>query len=116
MFTISLHNLLFFAHHGVHEEERILGNNFIVNVSLTFKVEGPITSLDQTINYASVYQLVKERMSVPTALLETLAQELISEIHAFDNHIQSITVSIDKKDPPISNMQGSVGVSLSKDF
>ncbi len=116
MFTINLHNLNFFAHHGVHEEERILGNNFIVNVSLTFNEEEHITSLNQTINYASVYGIIQKRMNIPTALLETLAQELVSAIHVFDNRISSIKVSIEKKDPPISNMQGSVSVSLSKDF
>ncbi len=116
MFTINLHNLLFFAHHGVHEEERIFGNTFIVNVSLSFNQDEKISVLEQTVNYVSVYNIIKQRMDIPTALLETIAQELLQQIYVFDNRIKSITVSIEKKDPPIANMQGSVGVSLSKDF
>jgi len=100
----------------VHEEERILGNNFNVNVSLSFKEEDEITQLHQTINYAAVYNIIEQRMSIPTALLETIAQELVSSIRALDNRISSISVSIEKKDPPIAKMQGSVSVSLSKDF
>ena len=81
MFTINLHNLQFFSFHGIHEEERILGNNYEVNVELSFDTEEQITALEQTINYASVYDIIKKRMSVPTALLETLAQDLAQEIH-----------------------------------
>lgn len=116
MFTINLNNLSFFAHHGVHEEERILGNTFIVNVSLSFNHGEKISALEQTVNYVSVYHIIKQRMSIPTALLETLTQELGQEIYAFDNRIKSISISIEKKDPPIANMQGSVSVTWSKDF
>jgi dihydroneopterin aldolase len=116
MITISLHNLIFHSFHGIHEEEKILGNTFTVNVSLSFQPAEKISSLEQTINYASVYQIVKQRMSLPTALLETLAQDLALQIHAFDKRIKSISVSVEKKNPPIPNMEGSVSVNYKKDF
>lgn len=49
-------------------------------------------------------------MLVPADLLETLAQEIAHAIYHFENRCQSISVSIEKKDPPIKNMQGSVSV------
>jgi dihydroneopterin aldolase len=55
-------------------------------------------------------------MAIPTALLETLAQELTHKIHDFDNRIKSVSVSVKKKNPPISNMEGSVGVHYKKVF
>jgi dihydroneopterin aldolase len=116
MFTINLHNLIFYAFHGVYDEERILGNEFEVNVSIGFDADEQIISLEQTVNYASVYKIVKQRMAIPTPLLETLAQELTHEIHDFDNRIKSISVSVKKKDPPISNMEGSVAVHYKKVF
>ena len=116
MFTIHLKKLKFFAHHGLHEEERILGNNFVVNVSLSFAVEEKITALQQTINYATIYEIIKQRMAIPTALLETLAQDLAQTIYESDDRIKSITVSVDKKNPPMPNIQGSVGITYKKDF
>ncbi len=116
MFTINLHNLNFHSFHGIHEEERILGNEFEVNVSLSFIAGEQITTLEQTINYATVYEIIKHRMQTATPLLETLVQDLTKEIHALDNRIQSISVSIEKKNPPIPNMEGSVSVHYKKDF
>jgi dihydroneopterin aldolase len=116
MFIINLHNLNFFSFHGVHEEERILGNNFVVHVSLSFNADENISSLQQTINYASVYKIIKQRMSIPTALLETLAQDLAQEIYVFDKRIKSIYISVEKKDPPIPNISGSVSVNYKKGY
>ena len=116
MFTINLHNLIFHSFHGIYEEEKILGNTFTVNVSLSFLQAEHISSLEQTVNYASVYKIIKQRMTIPTALLETLAQDLAQEIHAFDKKIKSISIDIEKKDPPISNIEGSVSVNYKKDY
>lgn len=116
MFTIRLDTLKFHAFHGVHEEERILGNNYEVNVELSFETDEDITELSQTINYVSVYQVIKQRMSIPTPLMETIVQDLVSQIHTLDDRIKSISVSIQKKNPPIRNIQGSVAVSYKKDF
>jgi dihydroneopterin aldolase len=116
MFTINLQNLIFHSFHGVHEEERILGNTFEVNTSLSFITDEQITTLEHTINYAAVYEIIKQRMQTPTPLLETLVQNLAEEIRAFDNRIKSISVSVEKKNPPIPNIEGSVSVHYKKDF
>lgn len=116
MVTIHLHNLQFFSFHGVHEEERILGGEFVVNAELSFNESNVITALDQTIDYVKIYALIKQQMSVPTALLETVAQGLADNIYAIDNRIASISINIKKTNPPIANFQGSVGVSFKKDF
>jgi len=116
MFTINLHNLIFHAFHGLYEEEKILGNTFEVHVSIEFEQEEPVTSLQQSINYAAVYEIIKQRMLIPTPLLETLAQELTQKIYEHDNRIKSISVSVHKKDPPITNMQGSVSVQYKKTY
>lgn len=116
MVTIQLKNLLFFSHHGIHEEEKILGNTFEINVDISFNATDRIDSLEQTINYASVYAIIKQRMSIPTELLETLAQDIAHQVHAVDSRILSITVAVEKKNPPIPGMEGSVGVTCRKDF
>ncbi|HMX37666.1 MAG TPA: dihydroneopterin aldolase [Ferruginibacter sp.] len=116
MFTICLTNLRFFAYHGIHEEEGILGNTFIVNAEINIPETDRVDSLGQTINYVSAYGIIKERMAVPTPLLETIAQDIATQIHALDQRIVSISLSIEKSNPPIQGMEGSVGIRYFKEF
>ena len=116
MFTIQLKNLIFHSFHGLHAEERILGNSFEVNVDVSFDGSEHIDSIGQTINYASLYEIIKLQMARPADLLETLAQDIVQQIHSFDKRILSITISITKRNPPITGIIGSVGVKYHKNF
>ena len=116
MFTIHLNDLQFFSYHGIHEEEKILGNEYGVNVEVEFEEKGLVTEIKDTINYVKIFHVIKQRMNIPTALLETLVQDLAQQIYALDKRITSITVSVEKKNPPIPNIQCSVGVSYKKEF
>ena len=116
MISIHLDKLLFFAFHGIHEEERILGNTYEVNVELAIDVNEKITRLEQTVNYAAVYELIKKRMNIPSALLETVAQDLAEDIHRYDQRIKNISVNLIKKYPPLAGIEGSVGVTCKKEF
>jgi dihydroneopterin aldolase len=116
MFTIQLNNLKFFSFHGLHEEERVLGNEYEVNAGVTFTETDAIAALDQTIDYVKVYNIIKQRMEMPTALLETVAQDLAQLIYTADKRITSISISIKKMHPPIVAFAGNVGVSYKIDF
>jgi 7,8-dihydroneopterin aldolase/epimerase/oxygenase len=116
MFTIHLTNLKFTAYHGVHKEERILGGEYEMDANVTFKEEQRITALQQTIDYTKIYTVIKQQMQIPTALLETVVQELAQNIYATDNRITSISINLKKINPPIMASTGSVGISYKKDF
>jgi dihydroneopterin aldolase len=116
MITIHLHNLLFAGYHGVHDEERVLGNTYELNIDVVIDAKEHITQLHQTADYVVIYEIIKKRMASPSALLETVAQDLADLIHIYDNRIKSVAVSIKKMNPPIINFQGSVGVSYKKEF
>jgi dihydroneopterin aldolase len=116
MLTIHLSKLRFYAYHGLFAEERILGSHYELDLSITLDTNERVSSLDRSIDYAAVFELVKKRMAVPTELLETLAADIAASIHQNFSHARSLTISIHKEDPPISQMQGSVGVSLTKTF
>ena len=111
MISIHLNNLHFFSYHGIYPEEKMLGNDFEVQLKVEIEAKGRIESLDQTIDYVSLYQLVKIRMAIPTALLETLVQEIIDDIQVMDSRILSIFISIQKMNPLIKDFSGHVGVS-----
>ena len=116
MITIYLKNLLFFSHHGIHEEETIVGNDFEINVSVSFDETEKILSLDQTINYVEVYNVIKEHMKKPSRLLETVAMQIAEEVYNNNSRIKTINISINKLNPPINNFTGSVGVTFHKEF
>ncbi|MCZ2224171.1 MAG: dihydroneopterin aldolase [Chitinophagales bacterium] len=111
MLTIHLNNLLFFAHHGLFDEEKILGNEFEVNISLQqYTVAESITNIEQCTNYAAVYSIVAERMKTPTPLLEILAQDICKLILHNFSLIDKVSISIKKLHPPITKFQGSVSI------
>ena len=113
MLTIQLHQLQFFAYHGVFEEERLLGNNYQVDVSISYQPNQPtITQLSDTIDYSSVYQLLHERMQIPTPLLETIATEFAQDILTRFPLAEQVMFSILKLHPPITGMVGNVGVKF----
>ena len=51
-------------------------------------------------------------MAIPTPLLETVVTDLAQKILAQFSLAEEVLISIRKMHPPVSNMQGSVGVSF----
>lgn len=117
MITIHLYNLKFFAFHGVHEEEKLLGNEYEVNADVQFHEEhGVINSLSQTINYADIFEIIKIRMNIPSTLLETIVMDIGNSIYTKYNYVRQINISLKKLHPPIKGIQGSVAVTWHKEF
>lgn len=117
MLTVQLKNLLFTAFHGIHEEERILGNEYVVNVRVQFhERDEVIEHINDTVNYAVIFNIIKKRMNIPTPLLETIVMRAGNEIYSVYPDLKSISVSIKKMHPPIEGMQGAAEVSWHKDF
>jgi dihydroneopterin aldolase len=116
LYTIHLHQLEFFAHHGLYEEEKIIGNNFIVSVDVDFESAQTIASISETIDYTSVYEIVQKRMLIPTDLIEVVAQDIITVVCMTFPQVKQIKISIQKSNPPVMNFKGNVGVSLQKNF
>ena len=115
MLTVSLHGIRLNAPHGLYPQEHVLGNEFEVNITVKHSPQRlPVRHLEDTIDYIAVYELVKKRMAVPTALLETLATEITQEILAKFVLAEEVSISIRKKYPPVSQLRGSVGVSFDK--
>ena len=117
MVRVQLENLLFKAFHGMHEEEKILGNDYSVDAAVDFhERDEVIQHIHETIDYATIYGIIKKRMSIPTPLLETVVMRIGNEIHDQFPNLKSITVSIKKMHPPIEGMQGFAEVSWHKEF
>ena len=117
MITIRLANLQFKAFHGIHEEEKILGNLYIIDAAAEIHEEPEVIhSINKTVNYEDMYNIIRERMNVPTPLLETIVMDIGNEFHREYPEIRAINISIRKMNPPVEGMQGEACVSWRREF
>jgi dihydroneopterin aldolase len=111
LLTISLNNVRFRAYHGLYPEERQKGNDFVVNMQVSYVPgAGTIFSLDDTIDYAALFEIINSQMQKPVDLLETLVQQMAQSVHQQFPQVKEINVSVEKLNPPIDKFSGSAAV------
>ena len=79
MITIALEGMRFHAKVGWYEEEKLLGNELVVDVYLNvppFKVETDL--LPKTVDYETVFDTVKQVLSDDILLTNDKAHALLS--------------------------------------
>jgi 7,8-dihydroneopterin aldolase/epimerase/oxygenase len=117
LLTISLSNVRFRAFHGVHPEERKKGNDFVVNMQVHYIPKSEtIISLDDTIDYAILFEIINTTMQNPVDLLETIAQTIANNVHQQFPQVKKVTVAVEKLNPPIDKFSGTVGVKYTKEY
>lgn len=117
LITISLNNVRFRAYHGLYPEERQKGNDFVVNMQVSYPPRtGNITSLDETIDYAALFDIINATMQKPVDLLETLLQDIAGTVHAKFPGVKEIIVSVEKLNPPIDKFTGSAAVTYKASY
>lgn len=105
--SIQLHNLEFYAYHGLLPQERVVGGHYCVDVELS--LTPPLRALtedviDDTVNYAEVYALIRQQMEQPVNLLEHLVHRITHGLYAQFPQIQAVKLSVTKVTPPISGI------------
>ena len=117
LLTIHLEKLYFFAYHGIYEEEKKLGNEFELNISISFFATGSVVEhIEETINYADIYALAKADMLQPRELLETFLTQLAAKIKEAYPQIAKLKMSLYKLKMPITNFEGRIGVEVEMDY
>lgn len=113
MQEVALEKVRFFSPIGYYEEERILGNEFFVDVHVCFPFGNPdAEDLSNTINYEELYQMLCEVMRQERKLLESAAEEMLSRIRARYDFVEEARVSIRKTTPPFGRDKVQTVVSL----
>ncbi len=113
---IILNNIELYGFHGVHELERIVGVNFMVDIVLQINVKENDIQLHDTIDYAAVFSILKTEFAIPTLLLESLAIKISDAIKAQFPKLSSISIKIMKIGAAIDGLQGKVGIEYDKSF
>ena len=65
-----------------------------------------------TLNYAEVYNIIKEEMNVPSKLIEHVAGRITDHLMASYADITSITLRITKLNPPMGADCNGAGVEI----
>jgi dihydroneopterin aldolase len=111
MFTIRLEDLHFFSRIGVMEQERVVGNEFRVDIAFDLPSDDFVDEdLSTTISYADVYDYVSECMNTECLLLETVAKRIGEGLLNKYERIFNIRVKICKLSVPVVNMTGCASV------
>lgn len=112
--AIQLEEMRFYAYHGVSDQERKVGNNYVVWLTVNTPLEGAMESdqLTQTINYAELYQLVRCEMEIPSRLIEHVAGRTVSAIRKRFPEITGMELKIKKLNPPIRGEVASAAVVI----
>ena len=111
---IYLRNVRFHAFHGVLPQEGIFGNDYLVNLVLDYDFSSAMQTdeLQGTLNYAEVYQKVREEMAVPSKLLEHVAGRIAHRLFSDFPEIQKLQLSITKVNPPMGADSDGAGVEV----
>ena len=101
--TITLRNMRFHAYHGVLPQERIVGNDYVVTIVMDVDFTEATLSDDvaDTLNYAEVYEVVKQTMEKPCNLIERVAWLVGKSLLEHFERLCSVEVSITKVNPPM---------------
>lgn len=114
MGIINVTGIKLYAYHGCLEEEAIIGGQYVVDVKietdfLRAQVEDDLT---QTVDYVTVYNIVKVQMAIRSKLIEhaaaLIAGGLIKQIPA----IQHVEVKVTKINPPMNGDVKEVSVTV----
>jgi len=114
--SILLHGIQFYGYHGVHDEERRLGQRFLVDVALRLDLSGAASRDDvsSSVDYTQVHAAVVEiGTRQQFKLLETLASRIASTLlERFP--IQEVTVRATKPTPPLPGVLTGVSVEVTR--
>ena len=101
--NILLDDMRFYAYHGVMEQERQVGGEYSVSLTVEADLAEAARTDDvaDTVNYAALYALVEREMAVPSRLLEHVASRIGWRTLEECDRITAVTVKVTKLNPPM---------------
>ena len=111
---IFLENVRLHARHGVMNQERLTGGDFVVSLRVEFSIEKSMCTdaVEDTISYADLYELVRKEMAQPSQLLEHVAYRICRQIIQQFPEVNSVELKLIKKNPPMGADCDGAGVDL----
>lgn len=111
---VFVNDIRLHAYHGVMEQERLTGNDYLVNLSAGIDLSAAIASDDvrDTLNYAELYRIVSEEMARPSRLVEHVAGRIARRVLAEHGEATDVWIKIVKQNPPMGAACAGAGVEM----
>ncbi|CAI9097560.1 OLC1v1034020C5 [Oldenlandia corymbosa var. corymbosa] len=114
---LVLRGLKFHGYHGVKQEERKLGQKFLVDVDAWMDLRPPGISdnMTDTISYTAIYAIVKEVVEgTPQNLLESVAHLIATKTLAKFPQISAVRVQVGKPHVAVLGPVDYLGVEVTR--
>ena len=114
MITVEIRDLRVFGRHGVHDEERERGQDFVFDVELEVGDRGTSDRLEDAVDYVEIARAVQEVSDARQyALLEALATAVADELERRFSPAR-VRVRVRKPDVRPAGLDGTVGVTVTR--
>ena len=114
MITVEVRDLRVFGHHGVHEEERERGQDFLLDVELEVGERGTSDRLEDAVDYVEVARAVQEVSDGRQyALLEALASAVADELERRFAP-ERLRVRVGKPEVRPAGLEGTVAATVTR--
>lgn len=117
MDRISLTGMEFYGYHGCLPAERKKGQFFFIDAELFLDIKpaGMSDELEDTVNYAEVFEEIRKVVEgAPKQLIEAVAEDAAERILASFQMIDHIVLTVHKPDAPISGKFRDVSVTIER--
>jgi len=112
--TVEVRDLRVFGRHGVHEDERERGQDFLFDVELEVGERGASDRLEDAVDYVAVAQAVREVSDARQyALLEALASAVAEELERRFSP-QRVRVRVRKPEVRPAGLDGTVAATVTR--
>ena len=108
--SIQLHDMRFYAYHGVMEQEHRVGGQYLVTLCVKSDLSRAVVSdsVADTVNYAVLYEVVAREMAQPSQLLEHVAGRVAQRVLDDFPQVEQLSIRITKCNPPMgADCQGA---------
>jgi 7,8-dihydroneopterin aldolase/epimerase/oxygenase len=113
---IEIEEMEFYAYHGHYEEERVVGNRFLLDLRIEADCDKAANSdrIKDALNYQVAYKIIREQMLKKSHLLENIAKRILNALYDNIEGIQKATIRVRKMNPPMGGQIKSVSVTMSR--
>lgn len=96
------------------EQERVTGGAFRVSLVVGYDFSRALETdcVDDTLNYAELFRIVREQMDIPSRLIEHVAGRIADKVLRQWPKAQYVKVEITKVNPPMGAECDGASVSL----
>lgn len=118
MDKIIIRDLKLYAYHGVNPEEKLEGQNFLLDIDCFSDLSVPCVDddVDSTVSYAQIIKVVRkvftaEKYDLIEKAAEVVAQAVLNNF----NKIEKVTVTLKKPEAPVKADFGYVAVEITRE-